>query len=37
MATLTSVVYYTRKAVVYGSAGFVSLLILRLAWGAFSA
>ena len=37
MATLTSVAYYTRKAIVYGSAGFVSLLILLVAWGAFSA
>lgn len=37
MATLTSVGYHTRKAVVYGSAGFVSLIILRLAWGISSA
>ncbi len=37
MATLTSVAYYTRKAVVYGSAGFVSLIILRAGWGIFSA
>jgi hypothetical protein len=37
MATLTSVAYYTRKSVIYGSAGFVFFLILRLAWGVFSA
>lgn len=37
MATLTSVAYYTRKAVVYGSAGFISLIILRAAWGVFTA
>ena len=37
VATLTSIAYYTRKAIVYGSAGFVSLLILLVAWGAFSA
>ena len=36
MATLTSVSYYTRKSVVYGSAGFVSLIIIRLIWGVFS-
>lgn len=35
MTTLTEVAYYTRRSVVYGAIGIVSLIILRILWGAF--